>query len=54
LRQGKTISIYLKPEQIAKLDALRGPTSRSQAVTKSLDYLLSQSDDWIVSLISTT
>lgn len=50
---GKTISVYLDPELIARLDALRTLTPRSVALTKALQYLLSQNDEWIKALICT-
>jgi hypothetical protein len=51
MQQGKVISAYIKPDYLARLDALRGSTSRSHAMGMVLEYILSQNDEWVTSLI---
>ena len=53
MQAGKTISAYIAPEKITRLDSMRGNIPRSQALTKILDYVLAQDDTWIKSFLGT-
>lgn len=51
MQNGKTVSAYLVPAQVEKLDTVRGSLPRSQAMNKILAYILGQDEAWIRDLI---
>lgn len=47
----KVVSAWMNQDHLTRLDTLRNDIPRSKALTKILDYILSQDDAWIKDLI---
>ena len=47
LQKGKVISFWMDQARIDKLDNIIGDLSRSKAMVRILDYILSQPDAWV-------
>lgn len=51
MQKGKTVSAYIAPDDIFRLDQIRGDIPRSQALSKILSYMLSQPEAWLTEFL---